>query len=148
MNIDRFGDRMIELLPQMIRGFAERESNHLSRGKITLPQLWVMEYLSRREKIPMNELARFLRVSRPAVTGMADRMIAQRLISRQADPQDRRVVRMRLTAKGHQILKNIWDQKRQMLVEVFGKISPSRREQYLHTLEQVVQILNLPHGRK
>ena len=146
-SVDRFGNRMIELLPQMIRGFAERESNYLSRGKITLPQLWVLEHLSRREACPMNELARFLRVSRPAVTGMADRMIAQGLISRQDDPHDRRIVRVRLTAKGHQILKTIWDQKRRMLVDVFGKISPSRREQYLAILEQVVQILNSPRSR-
>lgn len=89
----------------------------------------------------MNELARFLRVSRPAVTGMADRMIAQGLISRQHDPKDRRIVRVRLTAKGHQILKTIWDQKRRMLVDVFGKIAVVRREQYLGTLEEVVRIL-------
>ena len=141
---EQFGNRMIELLPQMIRGFAERESNYLSRGKITLPQLWVLEHLSRREVCPMNELARFLRASRPAATGMADRMIVQGLITRQDDPKDRRVVRIRLTAKGHRILKTIWDQKRRMLVEVFGRISPQRREQYLMTLGQVVQILNTP----
>lgn len=147
MDIDRFGDRMIELLPQMIRGFAQRETNALARGKITLPQLWVLEHLSRREGCPMNELARLLRVSRPAVTGMADRMIAQGLISRQDDPKDRRIVRVRLTGKGHRILRTIWDQKRRMLVDVFGRIAPGRREQYLGTLEQVVQILNSPRSR-
>ena len=45
MDIDRFGQRMIALLPRMLRGFARRESNYLSRGKITLPQLGVLEYL-------------------------------------------------------------------------------------------------------
>lgn len=142
MDIDRFGDRMITLLPQMIRGFAQRETHALAHGRITLPQRWVLEHLSRREGCPMNELARFLRVSKPAVTGLADRLIAQGLIAREGDPQDRRIVRVRLTAKGHRVLRTLGDQKRRILVDVFGKIASARREQYLGTLEEVVRILS------
>lgn len=144
MNIERFGQRMIALLPQMIRGFARRESNYLSRGKITLPQLWVLEHLSRAEETPMNALARFLGISRPAATGLVDRLIAQGLVSRGDDPQDRRVVRVALSAKGRKVLANIWEQKRRMLVDVFGRISPADRAQYLATLERVVMILSEP----
>lgn len=140
--IEQFGQRMIELLPRMIRGFAQRESNYLSRGRITLPQLWVLEFLSRHGGCPMNELARFLRISRPAVTGLVDRLIVQGLVSRQGDLQDRRVVRVALTAKGQHVLSSIWSQKRRMLQEVFGRISSADRAQYLATLERVVEILS------
>lgn len=142
MNAERFGQRVVTLLPQMIRGFARRESNYLSRGKITLPQLWVLEHLSRASDRPMNELARFLGISRPAATGLADRLIAQGLVRRREDPRDRRVVRVNLTPKGRKIQANLWEQKRRMLVEVFGKISPPDRAQYLATLERVVAILS------
>ena len=142
MDINRFGQRMIALLPQMLRGFARRESNYLSRGKITLPQLGVLEYLSTREERPMNELARHLGVTRPAATGLVDRLIAQGLVSRQGDRSDRRVVRVNLTPKGRRVLDNIWSQKRRMLQQVFGRISPAGRAQYLATLERVVEILS------
>ncbi|MDO8729798.1 MAG: MarR family transcriptional regulator [Candidatus Omnitrophota bacterium] len=142
MDIDRFGQRMIALLPQMLRGFARRESNYLSRGKITLPQLGALEYLSARRESPMNELARHLGVTRPAATGLADRLIAQGLVSRQGDRSDRRVVRINLTPKGRRVLDNIWNQKRRMLQEVFGQLSPAARTQYLATLERVVEILS------
>jgi DNA-binding MarR family transcriptional regulator len=142
MDIHLFGRRMIELLPQMIRGFAQRESNYLSRGRITLPQLWVLESLSRNDLCPMNELARFLRISRPGATGLVDRLIAQNLVHRVSDTRDRRLVRVGLTAKGRRVLGNIWDQKRRMLVEVFGQIPAGDRAQYLRTLERVVGILS------
>lgn len=142
MDIDRFGQRMIALLPRMLRGFARRESNYLSRGKITLPQLGALEYLSDRRESPMNELARHLGVTRPAATGLADRLIAQGLVSRQGDRSDRRVVRINLTPKGRRVLDNIWNQKRRMLQEVFGQLSPADRAQYLATLERVVEILS------
>ncbi|MBI3332984.1 MAG: MarR family transcriptional regulator [Candidatus Omnitrophica bacterium] len=138
----RFGERMVELLPRMIRGFARRESNYLSRGKITLPQLWILEHLSRRGSCPMNELARFLGISRPAATGLVDRLIGQELVSRLSDPKDRRVVRVNLTPKGRRVQANIWEQKRKMLVEVFGKLSPKDRSHYLATLEKVVRLLS------
>ena len=142
MDIERFGQRMIALLPRMLRGFARRESNYLSRGKITLPQLGVLEYLSSRRESPMNELARHLGVTRPAATGLVDRLIVQGLVSRQGDRADRRVVRINLTPKGRRVLDNIWNQKRRMLQQVFGRLSPADRSQYLATLERVVEILS------
>lgn len=148
MDLERFGQRMVTLLPQMIRGFARRESNYLSRGKITLPQLWVLEHLSRTENCPMNELARFLGITRPAATGLVDRLIAQGLVRRGEDPRDRRVVRVELTAKGHGVLANIWQQKRRMLVDLFGRISAADRAQYLATLERVVTLLSEPPAGK
>ena len=141
IDTELFGQRMITLLPQLIRGFARRESNYLSRGKITLPQLWVMEHLSRRKDCPMNELAGFLRISRPSATGLADRLIAQGLVLRGGDRLDRRIVRVNLTPKGRKILSNIWEQKRRMLVDVFSRISAQDRTRYLAILEQVVEVL-------
>ncbi len=143
MDIERFGARMIALLPQLVRGFARHESNYLSRGQITLPQLWALEYLSRQagDGSPMNHVARFLGVSRPAATGLMSRLIVQGLVSRAGDPRDRRVVRIRISGKGRRIVANIWEQKRRMVVQVFGRISPDDRAQYLATLERVVESL-------
>lgn len=142
LTLNQFGRRMVELLPQMIRGFAQRESNYLSRGKITLPQLWVLEFLSRQGISRMNELARFLRISRPAATSLADRLISQGLVDRAGDARDRRVVQLSLTPKGKRILGEIWDEKRRMLLQVFGQIPTVDRFQYLRTLERVVAILS------
>jgi len=90
----------------------------------------------------MNELAGFLRISRPAATGLVDRLIAQGLVVREGDRRDRRIVRVNLTPKGRKILSNIWEQKRRMLVDVFGRISAQDRARYLAILERVVEVLS------
>ena len=146
MDVALFGRRMIELMPKVVRGFARHEHNYLSRGAITLPQLWVLEHLLRQSTgCPMNELADFLRISRPAATGLINRLMAQRLVRRAHDVGDRRIVRVAITRKGHQILTNIWEQKRRRIIEVFGQISPRDRAQYLAILERVVAILSQQH---
>ena len=141
MEIESFGRRMVELLPQLTRGFARYEHNYLSRGQITLPQLWALQHLARQHGCPMNDVANFLGISRPACTGLIDRLLSQGLVRREPDRHDRRIVRVAITAKGQRILDNIWEQKRRMLVKIFGQISPSDRTQYLATLERVVKIL-------
>ncbi len=148
MDVEVFGRRMIELLPQMIRGFARHESNTLSRGEITLPQFWTLEYLGREKDCPMNELAQFLGISRPAATGLVDRLATQGLVHRAHDTQDRRIVRVGITAKGRRIVHTVWEQKRRMITEVFGQIQPSYRRQYLATVEQVVKILSQKRSDK
>ncbi|MEI7998127.1 MAG: MarR family transcriptional regulator, partial [Candidatus Omnitrophota bacterium] len=83
MEVKDFSKRMIELMPACIRGFHSYESNYLSQGHISLPQFWALEYLSRQGPTLMNEIASFLNISRPAATGLIDRLIASKLVSRQ-----------------------------------------------------------------
>lgn len=141
-DVRSFADRMVELIPQMMREITRRESNYFSRGKISVPQLSVLGHLSRRGEIPMHELARVLGVSRPAATGLVDRLIAQGLAARRGDPADRRVIRVSLTAKGRKVHSSIWEQKRRVIAQVFGQLPPADRAHYLRTLERVVAILS------
>jgi DNA-binding MarR family transcriptional regulator len=146
--LETFAKRLVELLPQLIRGLAQRESNLLSKGEITLPQLWALEYLSREGAVPMNRLARFLKISRPNATHLADRLIAQGLIRRIANPMDRRMVQLTLTPKGERALRTIWDQKRRMIEEIFGQLKEEERWRYLKTIERVVEILRQKEGKE
>lgn len=133
---------MIVLLPQLMRGFARRESNPLSRGKITLPQLWALEYIADHPGCPTNELARFLKISRPAATGLTDRLVAQKWVRRVDDAYDRRMIRLEITAKGRQLFQSVWNEKKKQLMRVFGHLSAQERGRYIATLEKVAEILS------
>lgn len=145
MRTESFSRRMITLLPQLIRGISRYESNSLSRGEITLPQLWALEYLAQHDGCPMHELARALAVSRPAATGLVNRLTAQRLVTRAHDTADRRLVLLSITAKGDRIRRNIWEQKRRAIARVFGSLPATDRAQYLAILERVAQRLSQQH---
>jgi len=140
MDIKEFASRVIELSPQIMRGFKQYENNYLTRGEITLPQFLALGYLERNGKSKMSSLAKHLKISPSATTGLIDRLIAQDLVARSADPADRRIVWVELTSKGKGIIGSIKNQKTRTLIKVFGKISPKDREHYLNILEQVVKI--------
>ena len=67
----------------------------------TLPQFDVMAALARTDAgMTMTELSRFLMVSNGNVTGIIDRLVANKLVVRKAPADDRRAIIVRLTAKG------------------------------------------------
>ena len=132
---------MMEVLPRCRRDFFRYEHGYISRGKISMPQFDVLEYLSHRDACLMTELARTFHISKPAATGLIDRLVAQKLVDRLLSAKDRRVVKVRLTAKGRQAVSSVLERRRQNLVKIFAHISASDRRQYVRTLEQVVQIL-------
>lgn len=68
---------------------------------ITLPQFDVMAALARNETgMNMTELSRMLMVSNGNVTGIIDRLAADKIVLRQAPASDRRSYIVRLTPKG------------------------------------------------
>jgi DNA-binding MarR family transcriptional regulator len=68
---------------------------------VTLPQFDVMAALARKEDgMSMTELSRSLMVSNGNVTGIIDRLAAEKLVQRQAPANDRRSYIVRLTPKG------------------------------------------------
>ncbi len=80
---------------------AELRDRLRTEFSITLPQFDVMAALARYEAgINMTELSRMLMVSNGNVTGIIDRLAADRLVLRQAPANDRRSYIVRLTPKG------------------------------------------------
>ena len=68
---------------------------------VTLPQFDVMAALERKPNgMTMTELSRFLMVSNGNVTGIIDRLVKDRLVTRQPTAQDRRALIVRLTPRG------------------------------------------------
>ncbi|MCW5690966.1 MAG: MarR family transcriptional regulator [Pseudolabrys sp.] len=68
---------------------------------ITMPQFDVMAALARKQAgMNMTELSRMLMVSNGNVTGIIDRLTAEKLVLRQAPANDRRSFIVRLTPKG------------------------------------------------
>lgn len=80
---------------------AELRERLRTQFAITLPQFDVMATLARKENgMSMTELSRMMMVSNGNVTGIIDRLAAEKLVLRTAPANDRRSYIVRLTPKG------------------------------------------------
>ncbi|OGW91620.1 MAG: hypothetical protein A3D28_03110 [Omnitrophica bacterium RIFCSPHIGHO2_02_FULL_63_14] len=136
-NLDRFSGQVVEIMPLLLREFAKREDNPLTRGGITFPQMVALHYLDRRPRVNMTELAQALGVKTSSVSVLVSRLDRQKLASRRHDREDRRVVWVSATPKGRRMMHTILDQKRRSIRDVFSCLSAAERGQYLSALMKV-----------
>ena len=74
----------------------------------TLPRFDLLSQLYRvADGMTMSELSTRLMVSNSNVTGLIARLVAERLVSRVADPQDKRIQRVALTPKGRRVFETM-----------------------------------------
>jgi len=136
-----FAERLGTLMPEVMRGFTKRETSNLMKSKITLAQYFVLDHLLKAGERKMKDIAGFLGVSTAAATGIVDRIVKYGYIQRVFDPADRRIIRIKLTAKGADVVKEINTNKKKRVMEVFGKLAEAERQQYLTILTRINDIL-------
>lgn len=147
ISIQEFADRINEVMPVMLKEFARRQVAELYKGKITLPQFSVLEFLHRQGESRMKDLADFMHVTTAAMTGIGDRLVRDGYVVRVYDPQDRRIIKIKLTGKGNDLVKKVRQQRRHMVINVFGRMSGQDREDYLRILTQIKEILIKGNGK-
>jgi len=142
MPIQEFADRINDIMPVMIKEFAKRQVNELSKGKITLPQVLILDFLEKSGEAKMSDLAHFMSVSTAAMTGTIDRLVNYEYVVRELEPKDRRVIKIKITSKGSDIIKKINCQRRQMIIDIFAKVSEHDRSDYLRVLTKIEEALS------
>ncbi|HVZ37333.1 MAG TPA: MarR family transcriptional regulator [Polyangiaceae bacterium] len=75
---------------------------HRSLG-LTGPQRLVLRIVGRSPGVTPSDLAALLHLDRGTLSGILERLVAQRLLSRLPHPEDGRSVRLELTQKGKQL---------------------------------------------
>jgi DNA-binding MarR family transcriptional regulator len=103
---------------------------------VTLPQFDVMAALARKGSgMSMTELSRMLMVSNGNVTGIIDRLAAEKLVLRQAPANDRRSYIIRLTPKGASQFSLIAKTHESWVDELLLDIGAADAEALIHQLD-------------
>jgi len=76
---------------------------------VTTPQLKIMFLLFVDGPKRMSDLASDLGVTLATATGLADRMVERDMVTRESQPDDRRVVLCRLSESGQKSISRIWE---------------------------------------
>jgi len=141
LSIAEFSDRISQIMPLIMREFARRQLKGLYKDKVTLPQFLILEFLHKEGQTKMSFLASFMNVTTAAMTGIADRLVRDGYVKRVYDPNDRRTVGIELTSRGSELVKKIHEERRKMIMRIFGKVSVADRRDYLRILMQIKEIL-------
>jgi DNA-binding MarR family transcriptional regulator len=100
-------DRIIGLQYDIGRAWAHDRSLPVLASTLTMQQFKVVMILSLQDSASGQELSQHLGVGLGTVTGIVDRLVARRLVTRREDPDDRRIRRIILTAAGRKLADEV-----------------------------------------
>lgn len=130
--------RLLALLPQALtRAGAHRTPTGIGLGLTNL-QVGVLGALLHHDGCTMGELAADRMVVRSGASRVVDDLVRAGLVERQPDPRDRRVVRLRITPRGREVVTSIHREAPQALAAILARMSVPDQEALLRGLESFV----------
>ena len=109
--------------------------------ELTIPQLRALGCVARWPGCTMGELAGNLGIRQNAATGLADRLVQHGLLEREADPEDRRLVRLRLTERGRHAREACRIERRRRVGAALRHLSAAQQGQVAAALLLLCQAL-------
>ena len=140
-SISSFTEEVMRMMPSIIRGTFRRK-DVLLRGKITIPQYLSLDLLDSQGLLKMKDIARQLKSSLPATTGLINRLFKMGAVQRVYDEKDRRVIYIRLTPKGKRIVSQVKSKRKKLIEDVFSRLTEKERITYLSILRKIMKILH------
>lgn len=106
--------------------------------QVTPSQVVALRYLALNESSLMSDVAEGLGISFPAATKTIDRLVRKSLVSRSEDPHDRRVVRIRLTELGKQLVNEINQERSRRFAMVLSRMEQPSLNSLHQSMEKFI----------
>nr|WP_211114533.1 MarR family transcriptional regulator [Azospirillum rugosum] len=113
-----------------------------ARG-VTVAEWVVLRDLFERDAMAPSALAERLGMTRGAISKLADRLAAKRLITQAPDPDDRRYQTLALTPAGRALVPELSALADRNDAEFFGHLAPSERAVIEEAMKGIVRRLGL-----
>ena len=108
-----------ELHPKFSRMYTQL----LNRNDLTYPQYTLLYQLMLLGAASMTEISDRLKITKPAVTNLVDRLEEKRFLKRVPSVKDRRVIQLAILPKGKKVITEIQGQSLSLLLKAYDQFN-------------------------
>lgn len=137
-------DRLLALIYRL-RNLAVGQ--HPKRGGMTMPQLTLLDWIAASPGCGIQEIATGLRLTAPTVSVGVRRLEEMGSLERQPDPQDKRAIRLFLTAQGQVLHERMHSFRRMKMQWLLAELIPEERATLLDLLERAISAAETKQAR-
>ncbi len=125
-------DEMMALLPDLVKAFHMDQPQEILHMDISFPEMCVLGDLSSTQEPTMSELGRSICMDLSTLTRTVDKLVEKEFVVRKSDPEDRRVVRVAITAGGRKIIGRFEEERRKKIESMLTEMTPEERSNLLN----------------
>jgi len=111
---------------------------------MTMAQIKALFTISQGEAVPVNQIAEYLGVGQPTASHLVDKIVRSGLADRSESPTDRRVTLVRLTPKGEDLVRRLYQGGEEQYRAWVSKLTAEEHKNLLSGLQALARIASEP----
>jgi MarR family transcriptional regulator, 2-MHQ and catechol-resistance regulon repressor len=127
-------------LVRTYQAFSAYSESHIRQFDLTPAQFDVIATLGNTVGMSMGEIGEKTLITKGTLTGVIDRLIQKKLVTREVSPHNRRHIIVQLTAQGEQIFEQSFPAHIAHIKDRFEHLEPSELEALTNLLNQLGQV--------
>ena len=136
-------EEMIELQRRVDHDRRQYELDAWMHLNLSIGQLKSLFFISNRGATSLSKLAAALRVTPTNTTGIVDRLLKRGLITRTESPDDRRVLLLRTTPLGDELITELRQKRKERMAELFNRLSEEEAKYMAEALKIMVRVIEV-----
>jgi DNA-binding MarR family transcriptional regulator len=137
---DLFFQTLYALMPLLKKHFMLTHEL-IEYGPVTNSHFPLLFTLYSSGTLTMTEAAKRVGLSKPRMTLQVETLVKEGIVERLADPEDRRLIAVRLTERGSDFVRHLKELMKEKAWKVFSSLSDETLEKTLHALLTLKEIM-------
>ncbi|MFQ5904184.1 MAG: MarR family winged helix-turn-helix transcriptional regulator [Candidatus Binatia bacterium] len=123
-----------QYIHELIKRFYLRPSLNGTAAELSSSELFACNFLGRKGRCTMTELAKESGSALSSMTGVVDRLVAKGCVKRIRDEDDRRKVFVELNQKGQRVYQDLLEGEMEMIIRMMDSLKPGEQDALLRVL--------------
>ena len=137
-------EQIAECMFMLSRLMKEEMTFDSETAQLTILQLQALLFIKRNEAVTMTEVATHFGISLPTATSLSNKLVTAKLITRENNTTDRRIVTLVLTPKGKDLLIKAMKYRSAKLQTMLSYMSLPEKEQLLDIIKNLIANIQKP----
>lgn len=130
-------EHLANMVMQLQRCFMLHLSKELAPGNVSFAQYFLLTYLDQKEVLTMSAIAKKMRHTTAAASGLVARLETSGYVVRSVAPEDRRKVLVCITPKGSTLVRRIREEMVGNLLKIMEQLTPDEQRNWLHIYSKI-----------
>jgi DNA-binding MarR family transcriptional regulator len=132
---------IVQSLHRIFKAIQEHSHEISEKYGITGPQLWVLKTISMNGSLSLGDLSERIYLHPSTITGLIDVLEGKGYVARVRDQEDRRVVKVQLTAEGKRLAKRTPNPAQGKMIYGLKNLEKRELDLIYDSLQKLVEIM-------
>lgn len=128
-------EKFLKTLFKINRLLRNRNYNKAHLTQLSILQLHALVFLNENKNCQMTDIAKQFTIELPSATSLLNKLCTMKLVTRETDSVDRRIIRLQITKRGRTLLKEAMSEQVNHIQQVLTYLSKKDSAELLRILQ-------------